>query len=61
MGQVARMKKMRNEYKILVGNPEDKRPFVILRLWYVVSIKLDLKDISMKEYIRLMLFNDGFL
>jgi hypothetical protein len=52
---------MRNGYKILVGNPEDKSPFVILRLRWVDSMKLNLTDISVKECIRLIVSSDGFL
>jgi hypothetical protein len=61
MGHVARIRKMRNGYKILVGNPEDKRPFVIIGLMWVDNIKLDFTDNGVKEYIRLKVSNDGFL
>jgi hypothetical protein len=41
-GHVARMRENRNAYRILVGNPEGKRP---LRLRWVDNIKMDLRKI----------------
>jgi hypothetical protein len=44
-GHVARLEK-RNAYKILVGNPEDKRPLGRLRHRWVDNIKMDLREIG---------------
>jgi hypothetical protein len=43
-GQVARMRKKRNGYKILVGKPEG-RPLVRPRRRWVDNIKIDLRGI----------------
>jgi hypothetical protein len=43
-GHVARMRETRNAYRILVGNPEGKRPLGGPRRWWVDSIKIDLKE-----------------
>jgi hypothetical protein len=45
-GHVARMGAKRNAYRILVGNPEGKRPLGIPRRRWVDNIKKDLKDIE---------------
>jgi hypothetical protein len=42
-GNVARMGTKRNIYRILVGNPERKRPLGRLRRRWVDNIKIDLK------------------
>jgi hypothetical protein len=44
-GHVARMGK-RNVYKILVGNPEGRRPLGRPRRRWVDSIKMDLREIG---------------
>jgi hypothetical protein len=56
MGQVSRVR-----YNILVGNPEDRRPFVTLKLVWVDTIKLDLTGLRVEECIRLIALNDDFL
>jgi hypothetical protein len=45
-GHVARTGKKRNAYRILVGNPEGKRPLGRPRRRWVDSVKIDLKDIG---------------
>jgi hypothetical protein len=42
-GHVARMGEERNAYRILVGNPEGKRPLGRLRRRWVDNIKMDLR------------------
>jgi hypothetical protein len=42
-GRVARMEEKRNAYRILVGNPEEKRPLGRLRRRWVNNIKMDLR------------------
>jgi hypothetical protein len=44
-GHVARMGEKRNAYRILVGNPEGKRPLGRPRLRWVNNIKMDLREI----------------
>jgi hypothetical protein len=44
-GHIARMRK-RNAYRILVGNPEGKRPLGIPRRRWVDNIKMDLREIG---------------
>jgi hypothetical protein len=46
---VARVREMRNAYKILVGNSEKKRPFRRPRLRWKDSIKTDLTGIVWKS------------
>jgi hypothetical protein len=43
-GHVARMGAKRNEYRILVGNPEGKKPLGRPRHRWVDNIKIDLKE-----------------
>jgi hypothetical protein len=45
-GHVAQMGEKRNEYRILVGNPERKRPLGRPRRRWVKSIKMDLREIG---------------
>jgi hypothetical protein len=45
-GHVARMGKTRNVYRILVGNPEGKRPLRRPRRRWVDNIKMDLREIG---------------
>jgi hypothetical protein len=45
-GHVAHMGEKMNAYKILVGNPEGKRPIVRPRLRWVDIIKMDLREIG---------------
>jgi hypothetical protein len=42
-GHVARMGETRNAYRILVGNPEGKRPLGRSRSRWVNNIKMDLR------------------
>jgi hypothetical protein len=44
-GHVARMGKKRNAYRILVENPEGKRPLGTPRRRWVNNIKMDLREI----------------
>jgi hypothetical protein len=43
-GYVARMGAKRNAYRILVGNPEGKRPLGRRRCRWVDNIKMDLRE-----------------
>jgi hypothetical protein len=45
-GHIARMGKKRHAYKILVGNPEGKRPLERPRRRWEDNIKIDLKEIG---------------
>jgi hypothetical protein len=45
-GHVARMGEKRNEYRILTGNPEGKRPLERPRRRWVDNIKMDLREIG---------------
>jgi hypothetical protein len=45
-GHVARMAEKRNAYRILVGNPEGKRPLGRPRRRWVDYIKIDLREIG---------------
>jgi hypothetical protein len=45
-GHVARMGEKRNAYRILVGNPEGKRPLRRPRRRWVDNIKMDLREIG---------------
>jgi hypothetical protein len=45
-GHVARMGKMRNAYRILVGKPEGKKPLGRPRRRWVENIKMDFRDIG---------------
>jgi hypothetical protein len=45
-GHVARMGEKRNTYRILVGNPEGKRPLGRSRHRWVDNIKIDLREIG---------------
>jgi hypothetical protein len=45
-GHVARMREKRNAYRILVGNPEGKRPLGRTRHRWVENIKMDLGEIG---------------
>jgi hypothetical protein len=45
-GFVARIEKKRNAYRILVGNPEGKRPLGRARRKWVYNIKVDLREIG---------------
>jgi hypothetical protein len=38
------MRNKRNAYKILMGNPERKRPLRRPRRWWVNNVKMDLRD-----------------
>jgi hypothetical protein len=45
-GHVARKGDKRNAYRILVGNPEEKRPLGRPRCRWVNNIKMDLREIG---------------
>jgi hypothetical protein len=45
-GQVARLGKKRNAYRILVGKPEGKKPLGIPRRRWVDNIKMDFKEVG---------------
>jgi hypothetical protein len=45
-GHVARMGEQRNAYRIIVGNPEGKRPLIRPRRMWVDNIKIDLREIG---------------
>jgi hypothetical protein len=45
-GHVARMREKSNAYRILVGNPEGKRPLGRPRRRWVYNIKIDLREIG---------------
>jgi hypothetical protein len=45
-GHVARIRKKRNAYRILVGKPEVKRPLGRPRRRWVENIKIDLREIG---------------
>jgi hypothetical protein len=45
-GHVARMGEKRNAYRILVGNPEGKRPLGRPRRRWVDNIEMDLREIG---------------
>jgi hypothetical protein len=45
-GHVARMGEKRNAYRILMGNPEKKRPLGRPRRRWVDNIKMDLREIG---------------
>jgi hypothetical protein len=45
-GHVARMREKRNAYRILVANPEGKRPMGRPRRRWVDDIKMDLREIG---------------
>jgi hypothetical protein len=44
-GHVARMGEKRNAYRILVGNPEGKRPLRRTRRMWLDNINMDLREI----------------
>jgi hypothetical protein len=46
VGHVTRIGKKRNEYRILMGKLEGKRPLVRTRCWWVDNIKIDLREIG---------------
>jgi hypothetical protein len=45
-GHVARMGEKRNAYRLLVGNPEGKRPLGIPRRRWVDNIRMDLGELG---------------
>jgi hypothetical protein len=45
-GHVAQMGEKRNAYRILVGEPEGKRPLRRTRRRWVNNIKIDLREIG---------------
>jgi hypothetical protein len=45
VGHVTRIREKRNVYRILVGNPEEKRPLGRPRHTWVDNIQLDLREI----------------
>jgi hypothetical protein len=54
-GRVARMREMRNAYRILIGKPEAKRPLGRPRRRWEDNIRMDLKEIGYQnvEWIHL--------
>jgi hypothetical protein len=46
LGHVARMGEKRNAYRILVGNPEGKRPLGRPRRRWIHNINMDLREIG---------------
>jgi hypothetical protein len=46
-GHVARMGEKRNAYRLLVGNPEEKRPLGRPRRRWIDNIKMDLLEIGL--------------
>jgi hypothetical protein len=60
-GHIARIEEMRNEYEILVGQHEKKRPLVRPRHRWEDNIKVDLKGTgSQKAWARLNRFRTLF-
>jgi hypothetical protein len=51
-GHVTRIGKERNGYRLLVGNPEEKRPLGRPRRMWVNNIKMDLREIGYFELDR---------
>jgi hypothetical protein len=47
------MREERNPYRILVGQPEGKRPLGKQRCRWVDNIKLDLRDIGWRDMDRI--------
>jgi hypothetical protein len=47
-GHVVHTGEMRNAYKILVGKPEGKRPFIRLRHRWDNNIQMDRREIMLK-------------
>jgi hypothetical protein len=47
-GHIARMEKIRNEYKMLVGKPKGKRPFGRPRHRWEDNIRMDLIEINLE-------------
>jgi hypothetical protein len=45
-GHGAQMREMRNLHKILIGYPQEKRPFGILRHSWENNSKMDLRDVD---------------
>jgi hypothetical protein len=45
-GHVARMGEMRNEYRVLVGKPEGKRPLGRPRRRWVENIRIDVRELG---------------
>ena len=45
-GHVARMEQFRNAYRVLMGNPESKRPLGRLRHRWEDNIKMDLREVG---------------
>jgi hypothetical protein len=56
---VALMGKVRNVYSILVGKPERKTPFGKTRRRWEDNIKLDLTEVGLGMWIRLVLSTIG--
>jgi hypothetical protein len=58
-GHVAQMEKKRNAYRILVGEPEGKRPVGRPRRRWVDNIKMDLRKIGWDGLIWLRIGTSG--
>jgi hypothetical protein len=64
VGHAARLRKMRNAYKIFAGKLEDKRPLGRLRRRWEHNIRMDLREMSGKlwtVYIWLRIRKTGTL
>jgi hypothetical protein len=59
-GHVARMGEKRNAYRLLVGNPEGKRPLRRLRCRWVDNIKMDLGAIRWGDVVWIGLAADRY-
>jgi hypothetical protein len=58
-GHVARMGEKNNAYRILVGNPEGKRPLGRPRRRWVDNIKIDLREVGWDDRDWVDLAEDG--
>jgi hypothetical protein len=58
-GHVVHMGKMRNVYKILVRNPEGKRPLGRPKHRWEVNIKMDVREIGLENVDWIHLAHDG--
>jgi len=57
-GRVARMRYIRNAYKISVGKPEGKRPFGRVRRRWEDNIRMDLREIGWEPADQIHLAQD---
>jgi hypothetical protein len=59
LGEVARMGKKRNAYRIFVGKPEGKRPLGRPRRRWVDNTKIDLREVGWVDMDWMDLVEDG--